>query len=451
MNTNTLNIVAAATFSVAMAGISDAQTFPRYSARLVGTSGAAAMNESGLVVGFSSDTGAQRAWVAGERFGLLPLPAGMLSSAAFDVNEFGEIVGAVGPFDYSVEFSGQPALWTPDGQGGYTVEVLGSLPGQTLGWARAINNIGDIVGTATVGGYRRPVLYDGSNAPTDLSPTGIFDPVGINDSREVVDQSFTAKRLDLNTMMVQDLGKPDGSFSGTRAISINAFGQVAGTAVQSCCASCPYITTRYTDGIGWETYLSCGTRNGANDINDLGDFVSWQNTYAGVYLEGVGFTALEGLIDESGGHWYVYGATAINSKRQIAAFASNALTGEAGTVLLTPVGNHPWLAVSNLVRGQTATTTLTGAEADDDVVFLYTRSGIGQGPCPAVFGGLCLDLLNPVQLLGRTRADMGGSARIEYTIPAGAPRVLIYQQAVVRRGTGGADSVKSNAVTAAIE
>ncbi len=108
------------------------------------------------------------------------------------------------------------------------------------------------------------------------------------------------------------------------------------------------------------------------------------------------------------------------------------------------------LSQSDLHRGQVATFTLEGATAGETVYFAYSLVGVGAGPCPPALGGLCLDLLNPVQLIGNATADGSGRAVLAEMIPANAPLRNVYTQAVVRRGSGGADSEKSNTVTALI-
>lgn len=109
------------------------------------------------------------------------------------------------------------------------------------------------------------------------------------------------------------------------------------------------------------------------------------------------------------------------------------------------------LTASKIQRGERATFRVTNALSEDVVYFLYSLKGIGVGPCVPFFGGLCVDLLKPVKLIGKAQANAGGTAEISVIVPGKAPLVLIYLQAVARRGAGGADSVKSNTVSAQIE
>jgi probable HAF family extracellular repeat protein len=278
---------------------------------------------------------------SGQPYQLLPLPAGMASSSATDISDTGVVVGQVGPY-YSPEFSGRATAWYPDGLGSYTVQLLGALPGQTIGSATAVNNRGDIVGYSSDGTYRYPVFFRAPGDIVDLTSTGIFDPVDINESRVIVDQSFTAKRFDLDTMIAEDLGAPappGGSrYVATRASSINESNQVAGSAILATSTDCDRQVSRYTDGVGWEIFSSCGRYNGASDINDGGDMVMLVIIAPYVRLEGGGTFAVESLIVNGVGHWYAVTTTAgwINNSRQMVIYATNPTTGETGALLLTP-------------------------------------------------------------------------------------------------------------------
>lgn len=110
----------------------------------------------------------------------------------------------------------------------------------------------------------------------------------------------------------------------------------------------------------------------------------------------------------------------------------------------------PVLSQSDLNLGQTATFTVTNMNGGEIAYYLYSLSGTGSGPCVPQLGGLCLDLLNPVVQFGTASAAGNGTAILSVTIPSTAPLTTVSTQAVVQRGVGGADSVKSNTVTAMI-
>lgn len=408
---------------------------PRYEARFLGGSGGvAAMNEAAFVVGTSTTSG-QRAWVADPDFRLLPMPPGMRTSVANDINDLGQIVGAIGPSDYSVEFGGKAALWTPDGRGGYDVEILSGLPGEVASLATALNNVGDIVGYSFGGMYRRPLLFRSGNSPIDLTPTGVFDPSDVNDRRMVVDHSFTVKRLNLNTMTAEDLGVPPGNYLATTAADINESNQVAGLAILTSGGNCDRVAARYTDGVGWEIFSSCGQWNGAYDLNDLGDVVMRLNVAPYVRFEGLGTFQIEMLInDPPVGHWYVINSfgLAINNRRQMAVFANNQQTGEAGAVLLTPVDRYS-LMVNNLVGGESAIFTIQGATPLLSQYVVYSLRGSGSTYVRQL--NVTLDLAQPVLLISG-RADANGAFQAAVRIPRAATgRTVWFQGAEMNRTT----------------
>ena len=303
---------------------------------------AAAMNQAGDVVG-TSTTGSG-AWVSrgGAPAVLLPLPPGAQFAFANDISDTGVIVGSVGPTS-SLGF-GKAVAWIPDGAGGYTIQQFGTLPGHVTSDATAVNNVGDIVGYSSNGTFRLPVLFIAPGEIQDLSPTGIFDPIDVNDERVVIDHSFTCKRLDLDTMQVEDLGtavagEGEVSYVASRGEAINEAGQVAGSVRLATSTNCDLQAARFTDETGWEVLSSCGSTNSAWDINDLGDVIMRLNVALYVRYESIGTFLVEDLIQHDVGHWYVINGfgIAINNARQLAVPAHNDVTNEAGIILLTPV------------------------------------------------------------------------------------------------------------------
>jgi uncharacterized membrane protein len=436
-----LSIVGAMGFGV----VDAAAAPPSYQANFLGEGvGINAMNESAVIVGTMAAEGGIRGWVASVQTGvtLLPLPPSMLGSFANDINEAGVIVGAVSQA-YSPEFGGEAAVWIPDGAGGYTTALLGKLPGHVRSNATAVNNLGDIVGYSSDGTFRLPVLFTAPGGVQDLSPTGIFDPKDINDQRVVVDDSFTVKRLDLDTMIVEDLGVPPAgsqSYRATSSEAINESNQVAGLAILATSTDCDREAARFTDGVGWEILSGCGSSNGATDINDLGDVVMRLNVAPYVFFEGVGTFRIEDLIVEDVGHWFlVNAAPAINSSQQIAVFAHNTTTGESGIVLLTP---EPALALSGPtpgIAGAPNSLQATGASPLQKVYFVAGRRG-GTTVIP-ICTGLTLGIAAP-QLLGLVRADATGTATIQFLVPTRAQGFTVLFQAFDR-----ASCTTSNLVT----
>src|SRR5688572_1842893 len=319
------------------APLANSQSPPTYTPVFLGdVAGVSRLNEHREVAGWSSIAGAERAWVASPARGvvLLPLPSGFLGSMASDMNSAGVVVGSVSPYT-STSYWGEAAAWHPDGEGGYTVQRLGMLPGHVWSRATALNDVGDIVGFSSDGTYRLPVLFTGSGI-VDLTSTGVFDPKGINDGRVLVDA--LGRRLDLDTMVLEDLGLPPGSYSATNGEAINEANQVVGAAILAISTGCNREAARFTDGVGWEILSPCGSDNSAYDINRGGDVVMRRNIAPYVHFQGLGSFDIEGLIQSPVGHWYLWNSyqLAINDQRELAVLGDNPTTGESGLLLLIP-------------------------------------------------------------------------------------------------------------------
>jgi Tol biopolymer transport system component len=110
----------------------------------------------------------------------------------------------------------------------------------------------------------------------------------------------------------------------------------------------------------------------------------------------------------------------------------------------------PQLLLDPLFRAQTANAKVCNTTPSETVYLAYSVVGIGSGPCPPALGGLCLDILAP-RLLSSQAASSLGSANFSASIPASAPLIPVYVQAVIPRGPGGSLSVKSNVVTELVQ
>jgi len=108
------------------------------------------------------------------------------------------------------------------------------------------------------------------------------------------------------------------------------------------------------------------------------------------------------------------------------------------------------LSQSPLQRSQSSTLTLERAQPDETAYFFLSRAGLGMGSCFPRFGGLCLDILEPMTFLGEAQTNAAGVATLVGTIPAWAPLMTVHTQAMIRRGVGGAESLASNTVSATI-
>jgi phosphatidylethanolamine-binding protein (PEBP) family uncharacterized protein len=103
------------------------------------------------------------------------------------------------------------------------------------------------------------------------------------------------------------------------------------------------------------------------------------------------------------------------------------------------------LYVSPVVPGQTVTMSVEGLNPGETVRILKgIDTTFSAGGCPVFLGGLCVDLVPPIDVLATLTANGNGVASLSATVPAGVPvATLAGLQAVARRGAGGADSTKS--------
>jgi hypothetical protein len=99
---------------------------------------------------------------------------------------------------------------------------------------------------------------------------------------------------------------------------------------------------------------------------------------------------------------------------------------------------------ANMRIGGTSTITVTGALPGERLLLVRGRS-FGDGPCPPVIGGLCVELAGFVAPVGTAFADASGNATFTVTIPGSTPvGAEATFLAVAQRGPGGANSVVSN-------
>lgn len=110
-------------------------------------------------------------------------------------------------------------------------------------------------------------------------------------------------------------------------------------------------------------------------------------------------------------------------------------------------GSNPLtLTVDPLHIGQSASFHVAGAQQDDDVAFFVNFGLIAcdAGPALGAFGGMRLDLISPLRLIGVAQANANGEAMISVMVPNRASLVGQYlgAQAAV---AAGANSVKSDA------
>ncbi len=309
---------------------------PTYRVEFLGAGWTATgMNEGGDACGSMSPDGTSLlAGVSrnGQPFEVLPLPPGMQTSRAHDINNAGVIVGSVCPNQYVIS---QPtaAIWRPTASG-YEVEVLGTLPGDPYSAAYAINNVGDIVGGSGFWGWNLSTGVKFTASGLVPLPEGFLGGE-VNDQRVVMSGP---QLLDLDTGVVTNVPMPPGNWQGFQSADLNNNNDFCGYIAGN--SGCSTFPIRYRQGMGWEFLGGCGTTTSATSINDLGDALTYYYfASTGVQFVGDGYFMLGSLIDPSQGVWNVQpgGANGINNARQIIAAAREGASGPIGAIRLTPI------------------------------------------------------------------------------------------------------------------
>jgi hypothetical protein len=304
---------------------------------------------AGHLVGETIEAGYLKPFVATLETGLvvLPLPADAITGIAFAANSDGVIVGTVAetglPWD-----QGEPAIWLPDGQGGYTVEHL-EYPatvqalGQTMptsgGQAIAINEAGQIVGFTRIQGFigGPATLFSRTEDPVNLQEAGFQAAVrALNNNGVIVGDGL---RMDLATGDVTDLGVPEPAngipFTNVLGFAINDHDEVVAAADLASTVYENYLTYLHNDSDGWIRLNPAQLPSrfvGFYDNNDLGDV----SASGGVLFrdEGVLVSGYDELLEASFAAWDV-NLGFIDDARRVATTAIDG--GTNALVLLTPL------------------------------------------------------------------------------------------------------------------
>lgn len=94
--------------------------------------------------------------------------------------------------------------------------------------------------------------------------------------------------------------------------------------------------------------------------------------------------------------------------------------------------------------------TVSGALPGENIYFLYSTAGVGDGPCVLALGNMCLCLLNTVVLFDVVNTGLGTSATSTKWIPPMLVPFYVGTQAVIPRGIGGFNSVMTHTIYAPV-
>jgi hypothetical protein len=87
-----------------------------------------------------------------------------------------------------------------------------------------------------------------------------------------------------------------------------------------------------------------------------------------------------------------------------------------------------------LIQGVPVTFRVAGVPPGREVRFAYSLVGAAGGSCPPAWGGVCLEIQDPVRFIGRATADASGRATLTGVPPASTIGQTIYLQAVSPEG-----------------
>jgi probable HAF family extracellular repeat protein len=283
------------------------------------TNTAAAINDSGQVVGYSYIAGntAQHAFLYSNGSMTELGTFGGTYSIAYAINASGQVAG----YAYTAGNAAYHAFLYRNG----SMTDLGTFGG-TYSQANGINASGQVMGFAsTTAGDQHAFLY-GNGSMTDLGTLGgtYSYANAINASGQVVGSATTALNAAQHAFLysngsMTDLGTLGGTYS--QAYAINASGQVVGAANT---ATGSYHAFLNYYGSMKDLGTLGGTSSQANAINDSGQIVGYARTAAGdqhAFLYGNGTMYDLSSLAPSGVTYY--SASSINRYAQIAVNGSN--------------------------------------------------------------------------------------------------------------------------------
>jgi len=294
------------------------------------------MNLSGEIVGWDLRNGVQ-AFIAGPNhpYEDLPLPPGYQSAWAQGVNDAGVVVGsaAMGSFP---EY-GQAVAWFPNGQGGYTTQLLGQLPGHVSSVAYDVNNRGDIVGVSLIPGFQGgpTVWFNSPSGLIDISALGA--PSGV---KEINDQGvltgINGGLFDVDTLSPSPLPPFPAGWTGFQGWAIAEDGSLAGVGRHGSQRSAAI----WTPSLGWQSVSLLYSQSSsvqAYDIDGSTGVVHFDAPAPSAHFVGVGGGSLLSRLSPAQQSQYSFSVAfggAVNARGDIGVIGS--FNGSTGVVILRP-------------------------------------------------------------------------------------------------------------------
>lgn len=250
------------------------------------------VNDAGQAAGYSILPNQNAIlWTKGVAYNLGTLANGDGASMARGINRTGQVVGesnVAGPFG---PVGLHAILWVPNALNGTTGVMydLGTLDPDGNSRAYSVNDGGQVVGTASVGGALHAFLWTPNvlngtvGTMVDLDPGGTYsEAYGLNDRGDVVGQHEVAGGVSAFIWNAATGMRDIGTFPGggnSAALGVDRLGRVVGLAINSAGQRRPFVWTSKS-GI-----QDLGTLGGANGeawaTNPKGQAVGSSQTASG--------------------------------------------------------------------------------------------------------------------------------------------------------------------------
>jgi hypothetical protein len=311
-------------------------------------------SDAGHGVGWQSVVGIVQPFVvtADRGLELLPLPAGYQAGLASGVNNHGVVVGAMttGTFPFD---GGEPAIWLPDGMGGYQDGIVLDTPdfvqgprgplASAGGIAVDINDDGTIVGWTRAQGFQGgpATLFSMTAEPVNLQDLGFqATPTDLSETGVVVGGRL---RMDLGTLAITDIGVPGplGGTSFTNALiyGVNDRNETVAAADLASTAFENYLCYTHDDSAGFAMVDPAELPArfvGFYDINNRGDVVWSAGGGSGILFKDEGQIVRNPASLIPGGSDWQIAKGFLDNRRRMLTTATQFVPERNAIVLLTP-------------------------------------------------------------------------------------------------------------------